>query len=106
MTARGSFAQMTAAVTELTIYYVNGEEESFKIPIDPQQFQSQLGKMLQKPWLVFHLIDQTVIISTSNVVKMDIKPPLNQIQGEGIFANCERVTSMQRGARGRFPVSE
>ncbi|NER37165.1 MAG: hypothetical protein F6J93_24895 [Oscillatoria sp. SIO1A7] len=106
MTARGSFAKMTQNVTEVTLYYADGQEETFKLPLTTQEFQAQLGKMLQRPWLVFQLPDQTIIVSSANVVKIDIKPPLPPLKGDGIFPNCERITSMQRGTRGRIPVTD
>ena len=106
MTARGSFAKASQNITEVTLYYADGQEETFKLPLATQQFQAQLGKMLQRPWLVFQLMDQTIIVSSANVVKMDIKPPLPPLQGDGIFPNCERITSLQRGARGRIPLND
>ncbi len=104
---RGSFATMQAEnSTEVTFYYVDGQSDSYKIPISPQQFQQQIAKFLQNPWFIFHLFDQTVMIANSRVVKIEVKPSISQIQGEGVFANAEKITSMQRGATGRLGVRE
>jgi hypothetical protein len=91
--------------TEVTFYYESGHSDSFKIPLPAQQFQQQLPEMLQQPWLIFHLIDETVSVCTAKVVKVEIKPPVPGYQGKGVFANVERVTTMQRGAAGRLPVN-
>lgn len=104
---RGSFATMQVeSSTEVIFYYVDGQSEAYKIPIPPQQFQQQIAKLLQKPWFIFHLFDQTVMIANSRVIKIEIKPSISQIQGEGVFAGAERITSMQRGATGRLGVRE
>jgi hypothetical protein len=104
---RGSFATMQAEnSTEVTFYYVDGQSDAYKIPIPPQQFQQQIAKFLQKPWFIFHLFDQTIMIANSRVIKIEIKPSIPQIQGEGVFANAEKITSMQRGATGRLGVRE
>ncbi|MFB2876483.1 hypothetical protein [Floridanema aerugineum] len=84
---------------QVNFLFRDGHSESFKLPISPQEFQQQLEGLLAKPWLTFHLRDQTVVISTSQIMKVEIKPPLSQLEGEGIFANSERVTALNRGAR-------
>ncbi|MFB2837882.1 hypothetical protein [Floridanema evergladense] len=84
---------------QVNFLFRDGHSESFKLPISSQEFQQQLEGLLAKPWLIFHLRDQTVVISTSQIMKVEIKPPLSQLQGEGIFANSERVTALNRGAR-------
>ncbi|XWK87277.1 MAG: hypothetical protein U7127_24250 [Phormidium sp.] len=84
---------------QVNFLFRDGHSESFKLPISSQEFQQQLEGLLAKPWLTFHLRDQTVVISTSQIMKVEIKPPLSQLEGEGIFANSERVTALNRGAR-------
>jgi len=61
--------------------------------------------LLNQPWLTFHLVDQTVLICTSRLVKVEIKPPIPELQGQGIFPNSMRVSTMQRAAAGRLPMS-
>jgi len=84
---------------QVNFLFRDGHAESFKLPISAQEFQQQLESLLAKPWLTFHLRDQTVVISTSQIMKVEIKPPLSQLEGEGIFANSERVTALNRGVR-------
>lgn len=96
---KGSFAKYAQeSSTEVTFYYMEGHTESFRLPINTQQFQETLPQLLQKPWITFHLIDQTVCICTEKVIKIEIKPPINQVQGEGVFANSQRITALQRNA--------
>lgn len=97
---KGSFAtiQTQPNVTELTFYYDNGQVETFKVPVSPQTIQSQLNNMFTQPLLTFHLIDQTVIIYTGKIMKVEIKPALSGLSGEGIFNNSERIMALQRGA--------
>ncbi len=97
---RGSFATMQTQsnVTELTFYYDNGQAETFKVPVSPQTMQPQLKSMLTQPLLTFHLIDQTVIIYTAKIMKVEIKPALPELIGEGVFPNAERIMALQRGA--------
>ncbi|HIK27848.1 MAG: hypothetical protein N3E45_11885 [Oscillatoriaceae bacterium SKW80] len=97
---RGSFATMQTQlnVTELTFYYDNGQAETFKVPVSPQTIQSQLKNIFTQPLLTFHLIDQTVIIYTGKIMKVEIKPVLSELTGEGVFTNSERIMALQRGA--------
>ncbi len=94
---KGSFAKYAQETsTEVTFYYIDGNTETFSLPINAQQFQAQLQQLLKQPWITFHLIDQTVCICTEKVMKIEIKPPINQMQGEGVFANSQRITALQR----------
>ena len=96
---KGSFAKYAQDTNiEVTFFYVEGHTESFRLPINEQQFQEKLPQLLQESWITFHLIDQTVCIRTEKVMKIEIKPPLNQMQGELVFANTQRITALQRNA--------
>lgn len=96
---KGSFAKYSQENnTELTFYYVDGNIESFSLPVNVQEFQAQLQELLKQPWITFHLMDQTVCICTEKVMKIEIKPPINQMQGEGVFANSQRITALERNA--------
>jgi hypothetical protein len=101
---RGSFAAMQSEldVTEVTFYYDNGHSEAFNLPQPPQVTQEQLQPMLAQSWLTFHLFDQTVVINTAKITKIEIKPAIPDYAGEGVFANSERVTALQRGSAGRL----
>lgn len=100
---RGSFATMKiqSDVTEVTFYFESGHSESYKLPLSPQEFQQKFQEMLSLPWLTFNLIDQTVVICTNKLIKIEIKPGLAELQGENIYS-AERVTSLQRATAGRL----
>lgn len=102
--AKGSFAAMQASSTQLTFYYENGQTEILSIPIPVNELGQQLQQMLSQPWLTFHLVEQTVMISTQKIMKVEIKPAIAQLEGESVFPNSQRVTALQRGAAGRLGV--
>ncbi|MCY7386204.1 MAG: hypothetical protein LH628_27290 [Microcoleus sp. CAN_BIN18] len=104
----GSFGQLIQDkenTTQVTFHYVEGHTETFTIPIPAAEFQEEVLHLLNQPWLTFHLVDQTVLICTSRLVKVEIKPPIPELQGQGIFPNSMRVSTMQRAAAGRLPMS-
>ena len=105
---RGSFAnlQTKTTTTQVTFYYENGQAETLSLPISGTDFSQQLPQMLSQPWLTFHLIDQTVVISTAKLLKIEVKPSLVQLEGQGTYANVQRVTALQRGAAGRLGVNQ
>ncbi len=84
-------------VTQVIFYYDNGQSEGFNIPISPEEFQQQIQLLLERPWLIIHLFDQTVFICTSRIIKVEVKPAMNQMVGVGVFANCQRVTALMKG---------
>lgn len=85
--------------TQVTFHYQSGETESFDIPITPEALQLQLQGLLNQPWITLHLFDSTVLICTAQVVKIQVKPPLPEIQGDGIFTDAQRVTPLTHGAK-------
>ena len=85
--------------TQITFHFVNGQTEAFNIPVSPQDFEQQIVGILEKPLITVHLRDQTVTILTSQVMKVEVKPPLSGLAGESIFPNSERVTALNRGGR-------
>ncbi|NEP44381.1 MAG: hypothetical protein F6K35_36230 [Okeania sp. SIO2H7] len=96
---KGSFAKYAKENnTQVTFYYIDGQTETFSIPMSPEDFQQQLPSLLQKRWLTFHLIDQTVCLATERVVKFEIKPPISQLQGASVLSDCQRVTALQRSS--------
>ncbi|NJK73686.1 MAG: hypothetical protein HC942_05465 [Microcoleus sp. SU_5_6] len=103
----GSFGKLThdkENTTQVTFHYVEGHTESFTIPMPAQEFQEEVLNLLSQPWLTFHLNDQTVFICTARLVKVEVKPPIPELQGQGIFPNSQRFTTMQRGALGRLSM--
>lgn len=85
--------------TQVTFHFINGQTEAFNIPVSPEEFEQQISSLLQKPSLILHLRDQTVVVSTAQLMKIEVKPPLSQLEGEGIFPNSERVTALTRSGR-------
>lgn len=87
---------------QLTFYYLNGQTESFNVhdPIDArmieQEVQQEIRRTLEKHWWILHLPEQTVYINTANVMKVEIRPSMNRIHGEGVFQNAERITALTR----------
>ncbi len=103
----GSFAKLTQDkehTTQVTFHYVEGHTESFTIPMPAPEFQKEVLNLLSQPWLTFHLADQTVFICTARLVKVEVKPAIPDLQGQGIFSNSLRVSTMQRAAVGRLPM--
>ncbi|MEG3975255.1 hypothetical protein QT970_11605 [Microcoleus sp. herbarium8] len=104
----GSFGQLTQDkenTTQVTFHYVEGNTETFTIPIPASEFQEEVLQLLNQPWLTFHLVDQTVFICTARLIKVEIKPAIPELQGQGIFSNSMRVSTMQRAAAGRLPMN-
>jgi hypothetical protein len=91
--------QSEDSFTQVTFHYVNGETESFDIPITPDAFQQQLQDLLSQPWLTMHLFDRTVLICTAQVMKVEVKPPLSDLEGQGVFPEAQRVTALTHGAK-------
>lgn len=90
------------AHVQLTIYYINGQTESFNIydPVEAgairQEVQQEMRRTLDQHWWILHLSEQTVYVNTANILKVEIRPSVNRIQGEGVFPNAERVTALSR----------
>ncbi|HAX84719.1 MAG TPA: hypothetical protein DCY91_00260 [Cyanobacteria bacterium UBA11370] len=91
--------QSQAAFTEITFYYINGETESFDIPVSSETFAQQLPDLLSQPYITLHLFDQTVIVFTAQIIKVELKPPIPEFQGQGVFSESQRVTALTRGAK-------
>lgn len=93
--------QMETEYTQLTFHYLNGQTESFVVPdaLDDENrhdVRIEVRHILQKDWWILNLPDQTVMVNIANVVKVEVRPSLSQLQGEGIFSNAERVTALNR----------
>ncbi|HEY9703160.1 MAG TPA: hypothetical protein V6C58_11975 [Allocoleopsis sp.] len=88
-------------VTQVTFHYDNGHSDSYIIPVSSAEFQQQIPGLFKRPWLIFHLYDQseTIFISTNKLVKIEVKPALMGFKGEGIYADSERVTALTRTGR-------
>lgn len=89
--------------SELTFYYLDGRNETFSINSSTQTsaatqqgFQVQVRHILKKEWWILHLPEQSVFINVDNVVKVEMKPPLAQLQGEDVFMDADRITALSR----------
>jgi hypothetical protein len=85
--------------TEVTFYYQNGETEAYELPVAPESFAQQLQGLLNQPWLTLHLFDKTTLIRTAQVNKVEVKPAVPQLQGQGVFPEVQRVTALNRAGR-------
>ncbi|MBV9387654.1 MAG: hypothetical protein JOZ78_14635 [Chroococcidiopsidaceae cyanobacterium CP_BM_ER_R8_30] len=89
-------------LTQLTFHFVNGQTESFNVlrvpnaAVTEAEFHQEIRQLLEKPWWILHLPEQTVCIQTANVVKIEVRPPVPKIQGEGVFSDARRVTALTR----------
>ncbi|MCU0523647.1 MAG: hypothetical protein MUF72_02360 [Elainella sp. Prado103] len=93
--------QVETEHTQLTFHYLNGQSESFIVPDaleddNRHDMRIEVRHILQKDWWILNLAEQTVMINVANVTKIEVKPSLTQLQGEGIFANAERVSALNR----------
>lgn len=92
-------------VWEITFYYINGEKETFNIYSSissetvSQDVRKEISRLLKEEWWTLKTQEQTIFIKSSNLLKVEIKPPLNLIEGEEFLSNTERVTALTRGAR-------
>jgi hypothetical protein len=86
----------------MTFFYRDGSSESFTVypPIENdgtlQTLQLEVRHLLKKDWWIIQLPEQTVFINIDNVLKVEVKPPVEQLQGEDVFANAERMTALNR----------
>jgi hypothetical protein len=87
---------------QLTFYYRDGNNESFNVyaPIESdgtnQTVQLEVRHLLKKDWWIINLPEQTVFINLENVVKVEMVPPVEQLHGDDVFSNAERVTALTR----------
>lgn len=85
--------------TEVTFYYQNGETEAYELPVAPESFAQQLQDLLNQSWLTLHLFDKTTLIHTAQINKVEVKPVMSQLQGQGVFPEVQRVTALNRTGR-------
>lgn len=90
---------------QITFHYVNGQTEAFNILLQedsvltPQEFQQRILKHLDKPWCILQLPEQTICINTHDVMKVEFKPAMQELSGEGVFSDVRRVTALTRSAQ-------
>jgi hypothetical protein len=85
---------------QITIYYLDGESEAFNVYAPPEDKAATLPNdarsLMQQPFLVFNLPEQTVIVNMANVAKLEVKPPQELLPGENVLNNADRVTALDR----------
>jgi hypothetical protein len=90
------------SLTQLTFHYVNGDKESYNIyapsdhPVTSQDVQQEMRRFLDQRWWVLHLPDETVCINSENILKVEIKPAIPGFQGESVFKDAQRVSTLNR----------
>lgn len=92
------------SLIQITFHYTNGQTESFNVlqpegTVSSQVLQQQMLQLLDKPWCVLHLPEQTICLNTTNVLKVEMKPPMREVQGAGVFSDVRRVTALSRSAQ-------
>lgn len=87
---------------QITFHYINGQSETFNVllqedsTLTPQELQQRILKHLEKPWCILHLSEQTVCVNTDNVLKVEVKPAMRELHGEGVFSDARRLTALSR----------
>lgn len=95
----------SAIPTQITFHYINGHSESFTIHelADPdalrQDIRHEIRRFLSENWWVVKLEEETIFINASNVLKVELKPPVISIAGEGVLTEATRVTALTQGKR-------
>ena len=90
---------------QIVFHYTNGQTEAFNVLIEedssltPFELQQRILKHLDKPWCILQLPEQTVCVKTDNVLKVEFKPAMLELHGEGVFSDVRRVTSLSRSVQ-------
>ncbi len=78
---------------------INDATETFDIFLTAEDFKEQLPALLNQPWLTKPLFEQTVLICTAKIMKVELKPYIPQIRGQGVFPETQRVTVLTHGIK-------
>ncbi|MBW4518862.1 MAG: hypothetical protein KME16_04060 [Scytolyngbya sp. HA4215-MV1] len=93
---------VTSTPVQIIFHYINGHSEGFIInepteePLTRQEIRQEMRRFLNDSWWIIKLPEETVFINASNVLKIEMKPPLESLQGEGVLSNAERITALNR----------
>lgn len=103
---KGSFAtmQVESGEPQISFHYESGQVEAFSVAMSVADLAKKLPQLLSEPWITLQLVDQTVMICMKKVTKIEVRPPLTQIQNETTFPNSQRITALQRGAVGKIGI--
>lgn len=89
---------------QLTFHYRDGHAESFlatesvDLANTQQSVQDYIRYRLNQPWCTLQTPDETVFVNMANVLKVEVKPTIVEIQGEGIFPYAQKVTPLTRSS--------
>lgn len=86
-------------VARLTFFYTDGQQESYVIvesAANLADLQQRIRDRLQAPWCVLQLAEETTMVNTTNVLKVEINPALEELQETDLFPNAQRETALTR----------
>lgn len=89
-------------VARLTFFYADGQQESYVFAelVDSQEswtaLQQEWRDRLKEPWCFLQLGDETAAINMANVLKVEINPGLDRLEGADVFPNAQRETALTR----------
>jgi hypothetical protein len=95
----------TVNVWKITFHYINGETESFhaynlfKLGTTAAEVRQEIRHFLNQEWWTIKTLDETIFIKSANILKFEIEPPIEAIEGEGVLSEAERVTALTRSNR-------
>jgi hypothetical protein len=90
---------------QITFFYTNGQIEAFNVvlheddALTAQEIHQRILKHLDKPWCLLHLPEHTICVNTSSLLKVEVKPTLYELHGEGVFSDVRRVTALSRSVQ-------
>jgi hypothetical protein len=92
-------------IWEITFHYINGETEAFqvynlfKLGTTATEVRQEIRHFINQEWWTIKTIDETIFIKSANILRFEVKPPLESIEGEGVISEAERVTALSRSNR-------
>jgi hypothetical protein len=84
---------------QLTFYYTDGRTEAFQIPPTGESLEKDIRQRLSQTLCVLQTPENTVFINMVNVSKVEVNPPIIQLQTPEVFPDAERLTPLTRGSR-------
>lgn len=86
-------------LVQFTFYYTDGRTEAFHIPSSGESLEADIRQRLDQTWCILQTPENTVFINMANVLKVEVNPPIMQLQTAEIFPEAERLTPLTRGSR-------
>ena len=96
------YSQESTTPTYITFHYINGHSDSFSLHhlteagVTRQDIRQEIRRFLNEGWWVVKLPEETIFINASQVLKVELKPPIVALEGEGVLADAEWVTALNR----------